>query len=135
MENKVQINNKIAQLEQEVKDLKELINKPIDLFKDIRNYNDVCIALNILNKSKDYFDTKQEWRYHQIKNIQRLFNQGKTNNRYYPYFNKLGSGFVFFFSFVSDDRSYCGRVALYNTKEISDFIGNVFIDIYTDLMD
>lgn len=135
MENKVQINNKIAQLEQEVKDLKELINKPIDLFKDIRNYNDVCIALNIINKSIDQFDTKQEWRYHQIKNIQKLFNQGKTNNHYYPYFNKLGSGLVFYFS--GDGVSYfcSGQVSLYNTKEISDFIGNLFIDIYTDLTD
>lgn len=111
---------------------KKIVDNPVDLFT-INSYTKVCKQLGIVEKKLENFDSLKEYRYHQILNIQKLFNGDSTTNYYYPYFRRLGSGLVFGNS--GDIRShYDGQVAYYKNREISDFIGKTFIDIYTDLL-
>ena len=133
MGNKKEINSKINKLEKELSQLKELVNKDeiVDLFK-IDKYSEVCKQLKIVEKTESNFDTLKEFRYHQIQNIAKLFNGNSTNNIYYPYFTKNGSGLVFCRSSYVVGYYY-GQVAYYKNRITSDYIGKTFINIYNDL--
>ncbi len=123
----------LLRLQSEMDKLKDIINKPADLFKIITNYSDVCDELGIKEKFAKDFDTKKEYRFHQIQNIAKLFNGDSTKNYYYPYFNRTGSGLVLHGCNSSVSAFFSGRVALYKDYKTAEFIGNKFIDIYTDL--
>lgn len=112
---------------------KKIVNNSVDLFT-INNYTKVCKQLGIVEKKLENFDSLKEYRYHQILNIQKLFNGDNTTNYYYPYFRRLGSGLVFNYSTDYHSYIYFGQVTYYKNREISDFIGKTFIDIYTDLL-
>ena len=129
---KIEANKQLQKLQNEMDKLKEIINKPIDLFKTINTYTDVCDELGIKEKVLADFDSIKEYRFHQIQNIAKLFNGESTRNYYYPYFTRTGSGLVYYSS--SDGPAfYFGTVALYKDYKTAEFIGKKFIEIYTDL--
>lgn len=111
---------------------KKVVSNPADLFT-VNSYTKVCEQLGIIEKKVENFGSLKEYRYHQILNIQKLFNGDSTINNYYPYFRRLGSGLVFSSSGGNFSYDFDGQVAYYRSREISDFIGKTFIDIYTDL--
>lgn len=137
--NKQEARKKLEKLQNEVKILQDIIDKPIDLFT-IKKYSEVCIELCIIEKTRCDFDSLQEYRYHQIKNIEKLFNRDWVKDfmnmnqyKYYPYFRMTGSGLVFCSSYFD----YCGcdgQVSYFKDKKTSDYIGNTFLDIYKDLI-
>lgn len=98
------------------------------LFNKIKTYTDVCKMLGQPIESDPHL---------QLKQIAKLFNgnwkplfNGKQKN-YYPYFDCSG-GFCF------DGSDYCvdlfdGMVSYYRSKEISNYVGQQFIDIYKKL--
>lgn len=131
--NKREAKEKILKLETEIEKLREILNRPTNLFETIKEYSDVCIELNIKEKIRSEFDTLKEYRYHQIQNIAKLFNGDNKNNYWYPYFTRTGSGLVFPGSF-DYFRTFDGPVAYFKDKITSDFIGKTFIKIYTDLV-
>lgn len=98
-----------------------------DLFK-FNTYSKVCEELGEKEKGSSY---------EQIKQIEKFFNQGwikDWNNsnqyKYTPYFEKASSGVWRFFD-SGGWGSYCyGVVAYFKDKEISDFVGRTFIEIY-----
>lgn len=141
---------KILDLKYEIKELEKFIKKPEvkvkNLFVDIKNYSDVCKELKLkelTTKDFDFLPKDQQEKalaFHQIKNIETLFNgdwKKDWNNRnqvkYYPYFeNKVTGGWVF----LSSSEYYyysLGQVAFYKDKITSDFCGRTFIEIYKKL--
>jgi hypothetical protein len=142
--NKQEAIKKVANLEKELAELKEIINKPEDIF-DVTTYSEVCRRLGekeITLKDFKQFDdilANKLLNFAKIQQLSKYFNQGwipnwKDSNEYkwYPYFNDSGGGFVF-------DYSYChcyafsGSVAYYKTKEISNHIGKYFPDFYKNI--
>lgn len=78
--------------------------------------------------------------FYKIKILEEVFNQGwkpnwddRNERKYYPYFQKTSSGWVFFDSIVFGTLSY-GQVGFYKNKEIADFIGRNFLYLYVDLL-
>lgn len=123
-----------------VNDRQEYING-IDLFTII-NYSQVCLTLNIkeLTELDFSFLDKQEaikqLNYHKIQNITKLFNKNWIPNwlnskeeKYYPYFIKNSSGWSFIDSCFDRGFSY-GEPGFFKNKDISDYCGKTFIDIY-----
>jgi len=134
--------DKIKILEKELKNLKEIVEKPEDIFTAI-TYPEVCKRLGekeITLKDFKQFDedlSKKLLNTAIINQLVKYFNQGWKPNwkdtdeyKWYPYYtlNNKG-GLVFYHSFVYHSR-FCGSVGLFKTKEICDFIGKTFIDIY-----
>jgi len=93
--------------------------------KDFSNFGD--LALKMLT-------------FHQIKLLEKFFNQGWTadfNNsnqyKWYPYFEKVSGGYRFCSSSYHVSFFY-GFVALYKDQKTSDHIGRNFKDIYLNLL-
>lgn len=122
----------IRNIDKVSKEEKKLLNK-VKLIDRIRYYEDVCKELN---------EPIKESPYDKIKQIEKLFCKGwikdwsdSSQYKYYPYFIYSGSigGLVFHVSYYGAD--YCGGVvAYYPSREISDFVGKTFVDIYRELM-
>jgi len=129
--NKKEAEKALNKLQLEVNKLRDIIDAPESLF-DITTYTEVCKRLNITEKSLSEFETLKEYRYHQILNIQKLFNEDAVNPRWYPWFSRTGSGLVFFISSCFSD-CYYGQVAYFKDKKTSDYIGKTFKFIYNDL--
>ncbi len=118
--------------------------KKISLFDRIKSYSDICDELKereLLLSDFSFLpeqDREKSLAYNKIQQIARLFNQGwvpdwsDTNqNKWYPYYEyktSLGLGFC---SSTYGFWSLDGLVAYYQTQEISDFVGKLFIDLYT----
>lgn len=118
----------------------------ISLFNKVRNYSDVCYYLNINELTIESFsflpeeDAIKQLAFHQIKNIEKLFNVGwkvdiKDINqyKYFPYFTLHSGGLVFFDSFLVSSIWY-GSVGVYKDSKTSDFVGKTFIDIYKNII-
>lgn len=116
--------------------IEEKINNTVNLteeflLENIKTYKDVCHYLNEPLETLPYF---------QIKQIEKLFNGNwikdfsKDQKNWYPYFvyNKVSGCLGFYYSICSTSTSG-GQVAFYKSKEISDFVGKIFIDIYNKL--
>lgn len=125
---------KIVQLKKEIDKYQAIIDKQPDLF-DNNTYSKVCKALGEKELTiKDFSFLPLEQRvkalaFHQIKNIEKLFNAGSTNNYWYPYFNRVSGGLVFYYS-IDCSVSFFGLVGLYKDRVTSDFVGKTFVDIY-----
>lgn len=140
--NKKEAIDKLGKMEKEFEEIKKVLlaDDTVDLFT-ITNYSEVCKALGIKEKTVKDFNTLKEFRYHQIQNIEKLYNDGWkpdwTNSnqyKYYPYFQgQKGSGLVF-----GSSSYYCffffGGVAYFRDRKTSDYVGKTFIEIYKDLM-
>ena len=105
--------------------------KPKTLFDIIKTYSDVC---------KQLCEPEETCPYRQLKQIERLFNgnwrkdwSNSRQNKYYPYFQyKAGVGLAF--SGSCYDVSCCsGQAAYFKDREVSDFVGKIFVDIYRKL--
>lgn len=116
-----------------------------NLFDKIKNYSDVCKELCEPELTETTFHRipmkyrKKILAYSKLQQIQRLFNgdwipnwSDSSEYKYYPYYNTSGPGLVFVGSYYLFSSFY-GEVAFYKNREISDFIGRTFIDIYTEL--
>lgn len=137
--NKIQAKEKLLKLDKEREKFLEIINKPVDLFEEVDNYSDVCEILGIEEKKESDFNSLQEYLYHQIKNIEKLFNgnwipdwSNPNQAKFYPYFYYKGSRLVFGSSGV-DCYSFHGQVAYFRDRKTSDFIGQKFAYIYIGL--
>jgi hypothetical protein len=114
-----------------IKELEEFIKQEdtIDLFS-ITTYKDVCKILKEkeykLSDFKDFKEAEQLLAFQQIKQIQKLYNEGSKNNIWYPYFYASGG----FCGSIFDGYSYVGQVCFYKDRKTSDYIGRTFENIY-----
>lgn len=117
-----------------------------ELFDRIKNYSDVCRELGEPQVNPIMFHRiplryrKKLIAYTKLQQIARLFNgdweidwNNTSQYKYYPYFEvSTGRGLVFF-----DSCYLCSSsdvvVAFFKNREISDFVGRAFIEIYIDL--
>lgn len=116
---------------------------PENLIDKIKTYQDVCDILK---------EEPKKTAYDKIKQIEKLFNQGwiknwedKTQYKYYPYYTIDSPGFLVFDSslgaggfraevaFCFRLGSFSAEVAFYKNREVSDYVGKTFIDIYQEL--
>jgi len=105
--------------------------KIVENLFDITTYNEVCKQLG---------ESEESCPYKQIKQIEKLFNNGwkkdfSTNQEnWYPYFQyeKNSGGLVFYFSFCISYFS-SGPVSFYKDEKTASFVGRTFIDIYNKL--
>jgi len=118
----------------------------IDLFKDIKDYGDVCWALGIDVISVDKFDfLPKEQRLkalfaHKIQNICKLFNgnwiidwNNNQQKKWFPYFIKSSSGgWSFDGSGYGDGFSSYAVVGYYLDQKTSDHCGKLFLQEYSD---
>lgn len=131
-----------------IKNKNKLLNQ-IDLFDQIRDYSDVCFKLGERELTIDNFNfIKDEdirlktFRFHQIKNIEKLFNVDWVPNwnkfneyKYYPCFQLKSFGFIDFYDSLYTTGIGGGtEVSFFKTKEISNFVGKTFINIYSDII-
>jgi hypothetical protein len=131
-----------------IKNKKKLLDE-IDLFDKIKNYSDVCFELDIDELTIDSFnfitdekDRLKIFRFYQIKQIEKVFNQNwiidwsNTNQyKYYPWFKlSSSSGLVGFAGSAYDHAGSCAGVGFFKNSEISNYVGKTFIDIYTDII-
>lgn len=110
-----------------------------DLFS-ITTYTEVCKLLGIKEKILKDFSTIKEYRYHQILNIQKLYNSDSKFNYYYPYFTKFRTKLIFECSFYyhyygfSTYNSVKPEIAYFKNNKTSDYVGKIFKFIYEDLI-
>lgn len=127
---------------------KNKLLKQISLFDKIKNYSDVCfelgeeeLTIDNFNFIKDEKIRLKTFRTYQIKNIEKLFGNGwipdwnnVNENKYYPWFTISSFGLVGFSASASDvDHCHTG-VGFFKTREISDFVGRTFLNIYSDII-
>lgn len=109
----------------------------------VKTYKDVCIQLGIKESTlEDYksIPRKEQVRAlatHKLDNICKRFNNRNVtvkSDRYLPYFNKEAAGWRFILS-VGAASSSDGVVGFYfKNKEDSNYCGETFIDIYSELL-
>lgn len=115
----------------------------------VKDYKDACTEtgetpINVEEMLKLGF-TKDEIVYRKIKTITKALNEGWTPDvynsneyRYYPWFvpNSSPSSFAFYYSCY--DSSYAsagsGSRLCFRTRELSDYAGNQFIDLYKEFI-
>lgn len=125
----------------------KLLNQ-IDLFDQIRDYSDICFKLGEKELTIDNFNFIQDenirlrtFRFYQIKNIEKVFNGDWVPNwndtneyKYYPWFKICSSGLIGFYDCGYVVRRCGAEVGFFKTKEISDFVGKTFLNIYSDII-
>ncbi len=118
-----------------------------DLFKNIKNYSDVCYYLGIkeLTISSFGFLLKEQrlkaLSFYRIQNICKLFNQDWIPNwknskekKWTPYYINNGSAWSFAGSFIFSDFS-SGVAGFYQDQITSDFCGKLFIQEYINILE
>ncbi len=118
--------------------------KNIDLFKEIKDYGDVCWALGVeVLTINDFNFLPKEQRlktlsFHKIQNICTLFNEDWILNwddskqqKWFPYHQKQASGWVFDASYYRYDFSVAAA-GFYKDEKTSDHCGKLFLDVYND---
>ena len=116
---------------------------PKDLFS-IKSYSELCAYAGIKELTEEDFsqfdNPKQMLAFHQIKNIEKVYNEGwkpdfndAEQKKYYPYFELKGGRWSFYGSYYSF-VNFCGFVGLYKDKKTSDFVGKTFINIYIKVL-
>jgi len=115
----------------------------------IKTWDDVCEELDIDDTILPYKCPKNKQQisanaFIKIQYISQVLNEGwepnfkNTNEyKYYPYFqykSSHGGGFVFYCSY---DHYVCGGLGFgfyYKTRELSDYAGNQFLEIYKEYL-
>lgn len=118
-------------LEKELNKLRDEINKPIDLFKKIKTYSDVCVELGV---------EESDCPYQKIKHIEKLFNGdwkkdllNPSQKKWYPYFEYKHSGLVFYCCLYCRYYVFGGVVGFYKDEETAQFVGKTFVNIYQEI--
>lgn len=118
------------------------VPKEFKSYTDIKTFNDACLAVGITesdfhekNKNLDA-DT---YAYEQLKVISKALNGGDHMDytdedvyKYYPWFNAVGSSAGFSCRAYNCAYSYSrvGSRLTYKSREIAEYAGNQFLDIY-----
>lgn len=122
--------------------VEEVKVKEIKSYKDIRTFEDACLSIGIDPKqfhSENKNLTEDTYAYEQLKVISKALNGGEHMDysdedeyKYYPWFNALGSSSGFsFIDYVYDYTvSYVGSRLTYKSREIAEYAGKTFLDIY-----
>lgn len=122
--------------------VEEVKVKEFKSYKDIGTFEDACLAIGIdpkqfheLNKNL----TDDTYAYEQLKVISKALNGGEYMDysdedeyKYYPWFNALGSSSGFSchdYGFAYSVSSVCSRLT-YKSREIAEYAGRTFLDIY-----
>lgn len=122
--------------------VEEVKVKEFKSYKDIGTFEDACLAIGIdpkqfheLNKNL----SDDTYAYEQLKVISKALNGGEYMDysdedeyKYYPWFNALGSssGFSFDVSCYVYSLSAVGSRLTYKSREIAEYAGRTFLDIY-----
>ena len=115
-----------------------------DLFS-IKTYSEVCKKLGIKELTEEDFkqfgNPKQMLAFHKIKNIEKLFNgtwkpdfSCSTQYKYYPYFEKVSSGWQSYSTPYDSTADFHGGSGLYKDSKTAEFVGKTFQEIYIDLI-
>lgn len=122
--------------------VEEVKVKEFNSYKHIGTFEDACLAIGIdpkqfheLNKNL----SDDTYAYEQLKVISKALNGGKHMDysdedeyKYYPWFNSVGSssGFSFHDYDYAHSRSYVASRLTYKSREIAEYAGKQFTDIY-----
>ena len=127
---KKELIKRVDALEKRLNKLRDEINKPIDLFKKIKTYSDVCVELGV---------EESDCPYQKIKHIEKLFNgdwkkdwSNVSQKKWYPYFEYKYSGLVFGgcrYGYIH----FGGGVGFYKDEETAQFVGKTFVNIYQEI--
>lgn len=143
--NKKDALSRLTIMKDEIKKLEEIINAPVDLFKEVKRYSDVCRLLEEKEYTLEDFQFLPEYLRKKtlatvkISQFEKLFNQeieldwsNINQPKYYPYFD-TSSGRLVFYS-CCDHCYHCGGVVAYfKDRNTAEFVGKIAIDIYADL--
>lgn len=141
---------KVKKLEEELSKLKDIINKPEDIF-EVTTYKELCKRLgekaitSEMFSCEDFDDktTKKLIATAKIKQLERFFNEDHNFNwsdsnksKYYIWLERKAHGWVFNYSYYFTCHSSTA-VGYYKSKKIADYIGNnkEFLSIYIDFID
>lgn len=129
------------------KELEEAFGKDCFMkksFDEIKTFEDACKELDI-NPQAVYFgnNTPDEIAYKKLKIIIKAINQGWTpdwnnsnQNKYYPYFEVLSSGFGFSFTSYHCARTFTivGSRLCFESRDKAQYVGKQFLQIYNDFL-
>ncbi len=117
---------------------------PKDEFEGIVNYSSFCKISGLkewyLYEFEDHIDPKKSLAQEQLSQIEYYFGKNwkkdwnnKNQNKYAPYFDIINGRLVFLDSSDSCFSTY-GGAAYFKDKKTSDFVGNIFLSIYENLL-
>lgn len=126
----------------------EIFDKNINLFEEVKSYSDVCRLLGQRELTHhDFNNISPEYRKKilaqaKLQQVEKLFNQdwvkdwaNKNQYKHNPYFNISTTGSLGFLGSEETCPATYGVGAFYKDKETSDFVGKLFINLYTDIID
>ena len=141
---KQEAQERLNSIENEVKELKKIINSPDSIFDRIKTFDDVCEELGtssteFFNKFKGFDENTIA--FEQVKMIMKVLNEGWTPNwsdssdgKYYPYFKMSPFGFDGTTYGHWATGSYAGSRLCAKTDTIAEYAGRQFEEIYKKLL-
>lgn len=141
MKTTIDINGKPVEIELTPEQIKQIKSQTYD-YKDIKTFGDVC---NFLGIDQAEFEEENShlpedvYAYMQLRLISKALNGGDHMNyddveeyKYYPWFNSVGSSSGLSYGGYRYDRtvSDVGSRLVYKSREIAEYAGRTFIDIY-----
>ena len=139
-ENKKTIEN----LENESKELQDIIDRESNVMARVKTFADACVECGTTeNEFNEKFlslgldaDTVA---YEKIKIIAKALNEGwipdwKDGNKYYPYFNAAPFGFSATFCDHWTSTTGSGSRLCYKSRELAEYAGKQFAEIYKEMM-
>lgn len=113
------------------------IKNMIDVVEEYeRLYGKVSLPMNGRDKQEKSINA-----FYQIQIISAVLNEGWVPNfnnsseyKYYPWFEKKASGWVFYVCGCVCGYSGVGSGAVYKTSELAEYVGKQFLDIYQDYL-
>ncbi|MCF0070250.1 hypothetical protein LZD49_07190 [Dyadobacter sp. CY261] len=113
----------------------------------VKSYEDACEVLGLKPKTiNDYDGAVAEFAFHKLERIAKALNEGWKPNwdnssewKYYPWFDMRstsagGSGFSFSDGVYGNSRSRVGSRLVFRSRELAEYAGETFLDIYRDWM-
>jgi hypothetical protein len=143
--NKNEALKRLTSLENEAKELRNIINAPVKITDRIKTFSDV---LAVAGRKKEEFEempgeTADECAYRKLKLIAEVYNEGEvldsmnTNQyKYYPYFKIVPSGFGLSYFNYDGWTSYSsvGVRLCFKSSELAIDAGKKFTDIYATFL-
>jgi hypothetical protein len=134
---------KLNSLENEVKELRTVLDSTKNIFDKVKTDEDALVVLNI-NNPITFNNTKDEIAYIKLKIIARALNEGWTpkfgnysgENKYYCRFRFNGNCTRFHYESVNSDsgHSSVSNHLAFRNKETAEYAGKKFISIWNDYL-
>ena len=142
--NKKDVLKKISSLEEEIKDLKNTIQKcdePMCITERVKTFDDACCVVGFWPEISEK-DMPDEIAYKKLKVVIRALNEDWEPNweneneyKWYPYFKASPFGFGATTYAIWSTLSFTGSRLCFKSKELAEYAGRQFTTLYKQYME